>query len=64
MKRTMIVTLETEGDDAWRTMEEVEEDLLTYCNNLANSYEARVDAELLIVPLTDAEITEFANRKE
>lgn len=62
MKRTIIITIETEGDDAYRTMEAAEEELLDHCTNVANSYAGcSVNAEICIAALSDTLISTLCN---
>jgi hypothetical protein len=37
VKRTLIVTIETSGEDEYRAFEEAEQDLPGHCNNADNS---------------------------
>jgi hypothetical protein len=62
MKRTLIITIETTGEDTYRTMEAAEEAVLDNCDAIANSYQGcSVNAEICVEAMADALISELCN---
>ena len=62
LRRTMIVTIETKGDNAWRMMEAIEEELLDACAIAARWPDrCTVDADLCVDALSQSLIDKLCN---
>jgi hypothetical protein len=62
MRRTVIVTIETSGDNAWNTLDEAESDLFDYCTDLGNSYaDCEISVDLPVEPFSQTLIDKLCN---
>ena len=62
MRRTIIITITTEGENAWRVMDDAEEELLNFCICIADGRrDCQLDANICVEPLAQTLIDDLCN---